>query len=302
MNKKNKPTLIFIIGPTAVGKTELSLLLAEKLKAEIVSADSRQIYKYMNIGTAKPTKDELSIIPHHFISILEPDEDYNAGKYSKEARDVIADIFARGKTPLVVGGSGLYVKSLIDGIFPAPEIDPNMRKLVLDDLKTHSIEYMYKKLLNIDPEYAAKISANDPQRITRALEVYLSSGKPFSKWHAKRTDKADFRPVMYGLTMDRETLYERINRRVDEMFKAGLIDEVEGLLKKGYNSDLNSLNTVGYKEVFQYLNDQLDYNEMVEKIKQNSRNYAKRQLTWFKKDNLTVFAKKIINKNIHIHL
>jgi tRNA dimethylallyltransferase len=277
------------------------------MRVEIVSADSRQIYKYMDIGTAKPDSEELARVRHHFISILDPDEDYNAGRYSKEARETIKDIIDRGKTPLVVGGSGLYIKALIDGIFDSPQIDPAVRKKVLEELERFGVNYMYEKLKKVDAQYAAKISANDPQRITRALEVYLSSGIPLSQWHSRQTDKADFTPVMFGLIMDREALYERINRRVDEMFKTGLIDEVKILFKKGYNPDLNALNTVGYKEVFQYIDNRLSYDEALELIKQNSRNYAKRQLTWFKKDKrihwlgvqekeLTILLEKIVNQ------
>ncbi len=279
-----KPTVIFIVGPTAAGKTALSLLLAEKLQGEIVSADSRQIYKYMNIGTAKPSKKELAQVPHHFIDILEPDEEYNVGKFFKDGRETISKIFSKGKTPIVTGGSGLYIRALIDGIFNAPEISPAIRKIVLSDLERHGSAYLYKKLSEIDPRYASKISANDPQRITRALEVYLSSGIPFSQWHHKKTDKAQFKPLMYGITMDRAELYTRINKRVDRMLTIGLIEEVKALQEKGFGASLNALKTVGYKEVFQYLDRRLDYDTMIEKIKQNTRNYAKRQITWFKKE------------------
>jgi tRNA dimethylallyltransferase len=279
-----KKRVIIIVGPTAVGKTGLSLMLAERLNGEIVSADSRQIYKYMNIGTATPSDDELARVPHHFINLLEPHEEYNAGKYSKDARLKIDEIITRRKIPIVVGGSGLYIKALVEGIFESPEIDDGIRAEIFGDLKKYGLEYLYNRLKKVDPPYAAKISAKDKQRITRALEVFLSSGKPFSAWHEKTDDKADFEPIKYGLTMERERLYERINRRVDLMFENGLIAEAEGLLKLGYSRALNALNTVGYKEVFQYLADECSLEEARELIKRNSRHYAKRQLTWFRKD------------------
>ena len=279
-----KPAVIFIVGPTAVGKTRLALLLAQKIDAEIVSADSRQIYKNMDIGTAKPDREELAQVPHHFIDILYPDEDYNAGRYAKDARKTINEIVERGKTPLVAGGSGLYIKALIDGFFESPEIDPQVRRKVLRELEEYGATALYKKLVQVDAPYAAKISDNDPQRITRALEVYLSSGIPLSQWHKQEADKADFTPVMYGLIMERTALYEKIETRVDKMLQDGLVDEVKNLIDMGYSKDLNALNTVGYKEVIQYLEGACDYDEMAKLIKQHSRNYAKRQLTWFRKE------------------
>ncbi len=279
-----KPAVIFIVGPTAVGKTRLALLLAQKIDAEIVSADSRQIYKYMDIGTAKPGREDLAQAPHHFIDILYPDEDYNAGRYAKDARKTIKEIVERGKTPLVVGGSGLYIKALIDGIFESPEVDPQVRRKVLRELEEYGAAALYKKLEQVDAAYAAKISDNDSQRITRALEVYLSSGIPLSQWHKQGADKADFNPVMYGLIMERKALYEKIETRADKMLQEGLIAEVENLIEMGYSKDLNALNTVGYKEAIQYLEGVCDYDEMTKLIKQHSRNYAKRQLTWFKKE------------------
>ncbi len=273
-----------IVGPTAVGKTFLSELLATQLPIEIVSADSRQIYRYMDIGTAKPEPQFRQRVMHHFIDIRNPDEYYSAGLFGREARQVIDQIFNHGRIPLVVGGSGFYIKALVDGIFEEPFKDEAVRHELNAQLQKLGLAALYQHLQQIDPIYAKKISPNDRQRILRALEVYQITGKPFSFFHQQKTEPAAFTPIFWGITMERAALYQRINQRVDQMLKNGLIDEVKQLLKMGYAPTLNALNTVGYKEVIQFLQKELDFSTMVEQIKRNTRRYAKRQLTWFRAD------------------
>ncbi len=277
--------VLLIVGPTAAGKTKLSLKLAEKMKrVEIVSADSRQVYKLMDIGTAKPTLDELEKVPHHFIDIIFPDQHYSAGKFGREARQTINQLRDQGKFPIVVGGSGLYVRALVDGFFEKQLSDPIIKKQLKQAIKEKGVEPFYEKLAQIDPRSAAKIHPNDAHRIVRALEVYQISGLPISELQKQQSVKANFIPVFVGLNKNRDQLYSIIEKRVEAMLSSGLIEEVESLLKTGHDSQLNSMQTVGYREVIEYLNGNLSYDEMVDLIKKRTRNYAKRQLTWFRKD------------------
>ncbi len=251
---------------------------------EIISADSRQIYRYMDIGTAKPDRSFRERVVHHFIDICNPDDYYSAGIFGKQARKIVDEIFSRGALPLVVGGSGFYIKALVDGIFESEVRDEQVRQQLDERVREQGLAALYARLQKVDPEYAAKISPNDRQRILRALEVYEVSGKPFSSFHRQKPEAADFEPVFWGLEMERTALYRRINQRVDEMLAKGLIDEVKSLLQRGYDASLNALNTVGYKEVIAYLQERLSYEEMRELIKRNTRRYAKRQGTWFRAD------------------
>jgi len=282
-------TVHFIVGPTGIGKTFLSQLIAQKLPVEIISADSRQIYRYMDIGTAKPDRSFRERVAHHFIDICDPDDYYSAGIFGRQARKVVNGIFSRGALPLVVGGSGFYIKALTDGIFEFEVKDEQVRQQLDERVKAQGLAALYAQLQKVDPEYAAKISPNDRQRILRALEVFEVSGKPFSFFHRQKPEAADFEPVLWGLDMERSALYRRINQRVDDMLAQGLIDEVRSLLQRGYDASLNALNTVGYKEVIEYLHERLSYEEMRELIKRNSRRYAKRQLTWFRADKRIVW-------------
>ena len=276
--------VILIVGPTAVGKTEISLQLACSLGGEIVSADSRQVYRYMDIGTAKPAKHELGQIPHHFIDIRNPDEYYSAGEYGREARDCIENLLAKNKVPIVVGGSGFYIRALVDGLF-APRIsDPQVKEKWRLRIRKEGAKSVFAHLQNVDPQTAARLHPNDTQRIVRALEVYEISGKPLSAFQQGGETPADFPTVFIGLTRKREILYKRINSRVDKMMEMGLIDEVVSLKQRGWGPELNALRTVGYKEVFDFLDDLISKDEMIRLIKQNSRRYAKRQLTWFRRD------------------
>jgi len=274
----------FILGPTAVGKTKLSVLLAEELNMEVVSADSRQVYRGLDIGTAKVEKEIRRRIPHHCIDICEINAYFSAGRYAREARRIIAEIQKRDKWAVVVGGSGLYIKALTEGFFEGDIKDESIREQLNRELDEKGLNILYAQLQKTDPLYAERISSNDRQRILRGLEVLRITGRPFSEWLQKEKQPASFKPLLFGLKMNRERLYRRINNRVDLMLGAGLINEARRLQEKGFSQNLNALNTVGYKEVFLYLKNKVDYDTMVEKIKQNSRRYAKRQMTWFKKD------------------
>jgi len=274
----------FILGPTGVGKTEVSLQLAKKIPIEIISADSRQIYRFLDIGTAKPPPEILSKTKHHFIDSLAPDEYYSAGMFGRDARNEINNIFKIDKVPLVVGGSGFYIQALVDGLSEIDVSDPGIREDLRQRLENEGIEKLYTELISVDPDLAKNISLNDKQRILRGLEVYYVEGKPLSKLQLKNPIPADFKPLFIGLTAKREFLYNKINKRVEEMISMGLVEEVDSLKKKGFTEEDNALNTVGYKEVFNYLNGMYDLDSMIEKIKINSRRYAKRQLTWFRKD------------------
>jgi len=281
MNSK----ILIIAGPTAVGKTGLSLNLAKKLNnVEIISADSRQVYKYMTIGTAKPTPEELATVPHHFIDIKDPDEYYSAGKFGREARRTIARLLNENKIPIVVGGSGLYIRALVDGFFEKPVFDQQIKARLKAEIKSHGLEVLFERLKQVDPISAEKLHPNDRHRIVRALEVYELTGEPLSAFQNQDSQQADFEPIFVGLTRDRKRLYQIIEHRVDQMIEQGLVDEVFQLKKMGYDSNLNSMQTVGYREVFEYLDQKISFDEMARLIKQRSRNYAKRQMTWFRKD------------------
>lgn len=286
---RSKPTgmirkVLFIVGPTASGKTRLSIELASLVKGEVVSADSRQIYKYMDIGTAKPSMAELKEVPHHFIDLYEPSENYNAGKFSREARTVIQQIFKSRRFPMVVGGSGLYLKALIEGFSIDDETtDEKVRNALRNRIAAEGNEGVHAELRRVDPDSAKVINVNDTQRLLRALEVYITTGKPYSEvLKTTTTNRAPIFPIFVGLEWDRDMLYRNIDLRVDKMIDDGLIVEVAQLKQRGYDETLNSLQTVGYKEVFAYFNGELHFSEMIDKIKQHSRNYAKRQMTWFR--------------------
>lgn len=280
----NEHKILVIVGPTAVGKTELSLRLAEQLNGDILSSDSRQVYKYLDIGTAKPTPDELERVPHHFINIRTPDQYYSAGEYGREARDCIKKLLQAGKTPIVVGGSGFYIQALVDGLF-APKIsDPEVKEKWRQRIRTKGADVIFQHLQKVDPATAERLHPNDEQRIVRALEVWELSGKPISDFRSGEEQPGDFEPIFVGLERDREKLYHRIETRVDEMINQGLMDEVKSLQSRGYGPDLNALRTVGYQEVFHYLAGDISFEGMVELIKRNTRRYAKRQLTWFRRD------------------
>lgn len=279
-----KKRVLIIAGPTAIGKTEVSIELAKRIDAEIISADSRQVYRFMNIGTAKPTREQLAAVPHHFIDHKFPNEYYSAGEFGTEARDRIDDIHVRGKHAIVVGGSGLYIRGLVDGFFEPKVADEQIKARLKKEADGKGISKLHERLKSIDPETAERLDRADSQRIMRALEVFEITGKPFSEFLKVEPQPADFEPCFFGLTMARDKLYKRIETRVDLMIEQGLVDEAKNLMEKGYGSGLNVLQTVGYKETFAFLKGEIGHEEMMSLIKQKTRNYAKRQLTWFKKD------------------
>lgn len=275
-----------IVGPTGVGKTEVALDLAETLGGEIISADSRQIYKLMDIGTAKPTPEQRRRVKHHFIDLLYPDQDYSAGDFGRQARAQIRVLLAQGKIPIVVGGSGLYIRALVDG-FSGPRVaDREIKEHLRHQAETLGLDSLYRELWRVDLELARRLHPHDRQRILRALEVYRITGKPLSQhWGKASLEPSDFYPLFFGLTRKREELYIRIERRVDHMITQGLVDEVKGLREQGYHRDLNSMHTVGYREIFAYLEGECELEEAIRLVKKNTKHYAKRQLTWFGKDN-----------------
>jgi len=281
-SKQSKQIIPFIVGPTAVGKTATAIELAGQLAGEIISIDSRQVYRGMDVGTAKPTLRQQTEIPHHLIDILEPTEQISAGAYRKITLTTVADIQSRGNLPIFVGGSGMYVKAVVQGIFQESVTDKSVREKIKTELNKKGIADLYNKLVDIDPELAVKTHLNDIKRITRALEIYEITGKPPSELYKDQQADPPFPYRIFVLTMEREILYQRINERVDQMIRDGLVDEVQTLLNSGLRSNLDSLLTLGYQEVVGYLDGDCSYGEMVENIKRNTRRYAKRQLTWFR--------------------
>lgn len=281
-----KENLFILIGPTAIGKTDLSIDLAKKFNAEIISADSMQIYKYMDIGTAKVTKDEVRGIPHHIIDNVYPDEEYTVSNYQKDASELIKDINLRNKLPMVVGGTGLYINSLVYNLNFAKVAPDEEYRAELEGLADkYGDTYLHERLVEVDIKSSDSISINDRKRIIRALEIYKVTGKTMSEHNENFRKEVDkYNLAMVCLNMDRSKLYDRINRRVDIMIEEGLVDEVKDILAKGYHKDLVSLKGIGYKEIIMYLEDDITLEDAIEKIKQGSRNYAKRQLTWFRRD------------------
>ncbi len=280
----NENRVVILVGATAVGKTQISLELARKMNAEIVSADSRQVYRYMDIGTAKPTVEERRRVPHHFIDIRNPDEYYSAGEYGRAARQTVAEIFEREKQPLVVGGSGFYIRALVDGLF-APKIsDPEIKEKWRRRIEKEGKDKVFAHLETIDPQSARRLHPNDVQRVVRALEVYELTSLPLSAFQPGREESADFDTVFFGLMRKRDRLYQRIEARVDAMIEAGLFVEVRSLLEKGYDERYNALQTVGYRQVFPCLRGEISRQESIDTIKMNSRRYAKRQMVWFRRN------------------
>jgi len=275
--------LLCIIGPTAVGKTEIAINIALCINGEIVSVDSRQIYRKMDIGTAKPTLEQINMVPHHVIDCVEPDEYFSVADYQKLADKAIKDIQNRGKVPMLVGGSGMYFRAVIDGLFEGPEADKDFRDKLKAEAEEKGIEHLYEKLKIIDPQASKNIHHNDLTRIIRALEVFELSGTRISElqtqWNGSKT-RYDF--IAFGLNRPRNELYERIEARVDNMITDGLLDEVR--LLSSYSRNLPAMNCFGYKEFFDYIDGKYDLKEAIRLVKQNTRRYAKRQLTWFKKD------------------
>jgi len=280
--------LIVIVGPTAVGKTEVALRLAEYYKTEIVSADSRQIYKELEIGTAKPTAPELSRVPHHFINTHSIHQTYDAGAYGRDALERIHSLFGKYNTMILCGGSGLYVNAVLEGFDEMPEIGAGIREQIISEYKAKGIAWLQEQVRESDPEYFNQMDIHNHQRLIRALELFRASGQRASELRLKTKRKHDFAIIKIGLELDRESLYQRIDDRMEAMIERGLFEEANHFLSQ---RSLNALQTVGYKEIFDYIEGKYDKEEAVRLLKRNSRRYAKRQLTWFKRDEATHWFK-----------
>ncbi len=282
----HKKPLLAIVGPTATGKTAVGVQLALKLKGEVVSADSMLVYQGMDIGTAKPTKDEMQGVPHHMIDIVKPDEDYSVARYQKEAEQVIASLHQKNKLPILVGGTGLYIRAVIDEYdFAAPGEDGELRKTLYQQAQLKGNEWLHSKLAEVDPPAAEKIHPNNVRRVIRALEVYKLTGRRISSMQrASYRTNAKYQLAIFGLTMQRNLLYRRIEQRVDQMIAAGLVEEVKSLLDKGIKRSMTAMQGLGYKEIAAYLAGEISLEEAIELIKRDTRRFAKRQITWFKRD------------------
>lgn len=269
------------MGPTAVGKTDLCLNLAKKFKTEIVSCDSRQFYREMNLGTAKPSSDELNEVPHHFINSLSIEQEYDVRKFEREALALLDSLFQNHQVVIMTGGSGLFADAVVNGLDEMPEIDPGVRARIIEEYEEKGLVFLQEEIAKNDPEYFAKVDQKNPQRLMRALEIWRGTGQKFSSFRVKSKKERPFEVIKIGLERDREELYSRIDTRMDQMITAGLFDEADALFGKRH---LNALQTLGYSEIFGYLEGKYDKEEAIRLLKRNSRRYAKRQMTWFKKD------------------
>lgn len=288
--------LINIVGPTAIGKTALSIRLASNFQTEIISSDSRQFYKEMLIGTAVPNSEELEAVPHHFIQHISIQEKYNVGDFEKDALTTLKTIFSKNDFAVMVGGSGLYSKAVIEGLDHFPEVDKSIRENLNKHLEEDGIDWLQKKLFVLDPEYYRNADVQNPHRLIRALEICIGTGKPFSTFLNKDKTNRNFKTINIGLTADRSLIYERINHRVDLMVENGLVEEARKLFP---NRTLNALNTVGYKELFAYFEGKTDLATAISEIKKNTRRFAKRQLTWYRKDeSIKWFDYKVENEKV----
>ena len=277
----DRPTVIVICGPTAVGKTTVATNLAQKLGTEIISADSRQCYRELNIGVAKPTEIELRTVPHYFINSHSIFEDVNAGVFEAYALQAAETIFQRNRLAVMVGGTGLYIKAFCEGLDEMPFVDPVIRQEVVESFKQNGLSYLQEQVATKDPTFWMEAERENPQRLMRALEVVLSSGKSITSFRKGKKQERPFEIIKIGLELPRSALYDRINERVDRMVEQGLIEEAKVLLP--YRNE-NALQTVGYRELFEYFDERISLQKAIDHIKINTRHYAKRQLTWFKKD------------------
>jgi tRNA dimethylallyltransferase len=280
-----RPSIIIIAGPTGVGKTDMAIALAEPLGAEIISADAMQVYRHMDIGTAKPSQEQQARVRHHLIDVVDPDEPFSAALYKTMADAAVQDLYQRGHPAFVVGGTGLYIKALTRGLFPSQGESGDVRQRLRKEVETLGLEALYERLQEVDPPSADRIHPNDTYRIIRALEVHQISGKPMShhqKVHGFRD--VHYRILAIGLTLDRNILYDRINKRVDLMLASGLLEEVRWLLDQGYPSTLKPMRSIGYRHMGDFLEGRVTWEETVRLFKRDTRRYAKRQVTWFKAD------------------
>ena len=283
--EKNRPRVVLLVGSTGVGKSRLAIELAESFGGEIVSADSMQVYRYMDIGTDKPTVSEREKIPHHLIDVVTPDEPFHASLYRTLGRKVIDQLHRDGKPIWVVGGTGLYIKALTQGIFKSPEIDPAVRLRLKMEAEKEGGDPLYQRLEKVDPRTASQLHPNDLFRTIRALEVFESTGMPISFYRGQHCfGERPYQMLKIGLEMSRDSLYHRIDQRVDEMIEKGLLREVERLIEMGYGPELKPMQSLGYKQMNQFLLKRIDWEEAVRQIKRDTRRYAKRQWTWFRAD------------------
>lgn len=277
--------IVIVLGPTAVGKSEVALELAQSLGSEIVNADSQQVYRYMDIGTGKPSASDRERVRHHLIDVVNPDEEFNAALYRRLAAESIEQIKKRDKTVVVCGGTGLYLKALTHGLFAGPGQDLEMRRNLEQEIAEKNLEALYQRLVEIDPGVVSSIHPNDRQRIIRALEVYQSTGKPLSLWQREHAFQDEpFAALKIGLRRDRGELYDRINQRAERMVQDGLLEEVRDLVARGFALTLKPLRSVGYRQMGEVIRDAKDLQEAVGEMKQETRHLAKRQLTWFRRD------------------
>jgi len=280
-----KPKIVVIVGPTASGKSTAALELAQHFGAEIINADSMQVYKYMDIGTAKPSPEERRLVRHHLIDILYPDEEFSAALFRGEARQTIAEVSAQGKKAMVVGGTGLYIKALTSGLIRGGEVDPFIRSRLQAEAQAKGREHIYRRLEEVDPATAVRLHPHDTYRIIRALEVYERIGRPISALRQRHLFQEEpYHTLKIGLKLERGGLYQRIDARVDEMIRQGLREEVRHLLEMGYASPLKAMQSLGYKQMTAHLEGEYDLAEAIRRIKRDTKRYAKRQITWFKAD------------------
>ncbi|MDU4698508.1 MAG: tRNA (adenosine(37)-N6)-dimethylallyltransferase MiaA [Paenibacillus sp.] len=283
MTRNDKPKLLVLLGPTAVGKTKLSIELARALSCEIISGDSMQVYREMDIGTAKITEDEMGGVPHHLIDVLDPDQPFSVALFQEWCRNLIPEITDRGHLPFIVGGTGLYIESVCyEFQFTEAGADEEFRAREQMFADTHGAEALHAKLAELDPKSAARLHPNDVRRVIRALEIVHLTGETLSSQLERQQKQSPYELCLIGLTMDRQMLYNRIERRIDEMLRLGLVEEVRGLLRKGYRRDAISMQGLGYKEIVEHLIDGVPLDVAVEKLKRDTRRFAKRQLSWFR--------------------
>lgn len=277
--------IIIICGPTGIGKTSFSISLACAFNGEIVGADSMQIYRHLNIGTAKPSAEEIAAAPHHMIDFLDPAKDFDAGRFVTMADAAIADIISRHKLPIIAGGTGLYIRALLHGLFRSRPVCEKTMEQLTRELEEKGVKHLHERLQNCDPNAARKIHKNDTFRVLRALEVFMTTGQKISEYQSDHRFKQNrYTCLKLGLTMDRAQLYDRINRRVDIMIDSGLLNEVKDLIKKGYSLDSKAMQSIGYKQMGLFIKGEVDFKEAVRLLKRDTRRYAKRQFTWFNQD------------------
>jgi tRNA dimethylallyltransferase len=291
-----RPALVVICGPTAVGKTSLALGLAEAYDGEIISADSRQVYRLMDIGTAKPTAAEQQRIKHYLIDVAWPNEEFHAARFAALARQAIKAICRDGQRPFLVGGTGLYIRALTEGLLEAPGADPELRRQLHARAQSQGSAALHAELASVDPESAARLHPNDLVRIVRALEVYRQSGRPMSALQDEHAfGSQPYRTLKIGLDLERDELYRRIDQRAEAMFAQGLLEEAQGLLQAGYDPSLKSLQTIGYRQAFALLRGEMSREAALEDLKRSTRRYAKQQLTWFRKDKSIIWLESCVD-------